>query len=82
MTVQEQALNTKAVAHEIYYQDPICRLCKQLAETVGHTIRGRSKLAESKYTERHNNVALIAYRAIYTEYNLERTKRWWLEPEK
>ena len=48
MTVQEQALKSKAVAHEIYYQNPICRLCKQLAETVGHTIRGRRKLAETK----------------------------------
>ena len=44
MAAQEQALNTRAVAHEIYHtvQDPKCRLCKQHAETVAHIISGCS----------------------------------------
>ena len=84
MAGQEQALNTKAVAHEIYHtvQDLRCRLCKQHAETVAHIISGCSKLAGTEYTERHNNVASIVYRAICAEYNLEHSKDWWVEPEK
>ena len=46
MTAQEQAPNTRAVAHEIYHtvQDPRCKLCKQHAETVAHITSGCSKL--------------------------------------
>ena len=84
MASQEQALNTKAVAHKIYHtvQDSRCRLCKQHAETVAHITSGCSKLAGSEYTERHNNVASIVYRAICAEYDLEHSKHWWVKPEK
>ena len=49
MEAQEQALNTRPVAHEIYHtvQDSRCRLCKQHAETVAHITSGRSKIAET-----------------------------------
>ena len=61
MAGQEQALNTMALAHEIYntVQDPRCRLCKQHAETVAHIISGYSKLAGTEYTKRQcglNNI--------------------------
>ena len=84
MAGQEQALNTKAVAHEIYHtvQDLRCRLCKQHAETVAHIISGCSKLAGTEYPERHNNAASIGYRAICAGYNLEHSKNWWVEPDK
>ena len=84
MAAQEQALNTRSVAHAIYHtvQDPRCRLCKQHAETVAHITSGCSKLAGTEYTKRHNNVASIIYRAICAEYNLEHSKNWWVEPEK
>ena len=61
MAAQEQAFNTRAVAHEIYYteKNPRCRLCKQQSETVAHLTSGFSKLAGTEYTERHNNVASI-----------------------
>ena len=66
MAAQEQALNTRAVGHEIYHtvQDPRCRLCKQHAETMAHITSSCSKLAGTEYTKRHNNVATIVYRAI------------------
>ena len=84
MAAQEQALNTRAVAHKIYHtmQDSRCRLCKQHAETVGHITSSCSKLAGTEYTERPNNVGSILYRAICTEYNLKHNKDWWVEPEK
>ena len=34
------------------------------------------------YTKRHNNVALITYRAICAEYDLKHSTDWWVEPEK
>ena len=50
-------------------------------------ITGRcSKLARTEYmteyTEIHNNVASMVYRAICAEYNLEHSKDWCVEPEK
>ena len=84
MAAQEQVLNTRAVAHKIYYtmQDPRCLLCKQHAETRAHIISACSKLAGTEYTERHNKVASIVYRAICAEYNFEHSKDWWVEQEK
>ena len=66
MAAQEQALNARTVEHKIYHtvQDSRCSLCNQHAETVGHITSGCSKLAGTKYTERHNSVASIVYRAI------------------
>ena len=85
IAAQEQALNTRAVAHEIYrtVQDPRCRLCKQHAETVAHITSGCSKLAGTEYTKRHNNVAsIVYYKTICAEYDLEHSKNRWVEPEK
>ena len=81
---QEQTLNTRAVIHEMYHtvQDPRCRLYKQHEETVAHITSGCSKLAGTEYTERHNNMASIVYRAICAEYNFEHSKDWWVEQEK
>ena len=84
MPAQEQTLNTRAVIHEMYHtvQDPRCRLYKQHKETVAHITSGCSKLAGTEYTERHNNMASIVYRAICAEFGLEHSKDWWVEPEK
>ena len=84
MAAQEQSLNTRAVAHEIYrtVQEPRCRLCKQHAETMAHIISGCGKLAGTEYTERHNNVASIVCRVLCAEYNLHHSKDWWVEPER
>ena len=49
---------------------------------MAHITSGCSKLAGTEYTERHNNVASIVYRAICAEYNLEHNKDWWVKPEK
>ena len=78
MAAQEQSLNTRAVAHKIYHgvQDPRCRLCRQHTETVAHFISDCRNLAETEYTERHNSVTLIVYRALCAECNLERSKDW------
>ena len=61
MAAQTLALNTRSVTHKIYHtaQDPRCRLCKQHEETVAHIISCYSKLAETVYTGRPNNVVSI-----------------------
>ena len=73
MAAQEQALNTRAIAAEIYHttQDPRCRLCGEHRETVAHLVSGCSKLAGTAYMERHNHLAAIVYRTICSEYDLE-----------
>ena len=78
MAAQDQALNTRVVAHKIHrtVQDSRCRLCKQHAETVAHIASGCSKLAGAEYTKRHDNVASIVYRAIGAEYDLNHSKDW------
>ena len=63
-------------------QDPKCRLCKQHVESVAHITSGCSKLAGSKYTSGHNNVASTVYRALCAESNLEHSEDWWVKPEK
>ena len=83
MAAQEQALNMRAVAFEIYHtvQEPRCRMCRQHPETVAHLVSGCSKLVGTKYTQRHNHVASVVHRAICAEYDLQHSKDWWVEPE-
>ena len=84
MAAQEQALNTRAIAHKVYRtrDNPRCRLCNSHDETVAHLVSGCSKLAGTAYTERHNHVASTVYRAICSEYDLEHPNNWWELPEK
>ena len=84
MAAQENDLNDKAVAHEIYHtvQDPKCGLRKQHAEAVADIISSCTKLTRTEYTQRHNNVASIVYRVICAEYNLEDSRDWWVEPKR
>jgi len=84
MAAQEQALNTRAVAAEIYHttQDPHCRLCGEHRETVAHLVSGCSKLAGTAYTDRHNYLAAIVYRAICSKYGLEHSRKPKDTPEK
>ena len=62
-----------AMTNETYHTvvDPRCLLCKQHAETSEYIISGCSKLSETGYAARHNNVALIVNRTICTAYNFE-----------
>ena len=72
MAAQEQALNTRAVAHKIYHtvHDPWC-----ISSTAATSSKGPITLKD-------NNVVEIVYRVICAEYNFERSKDWWIEPEK
>ena len=72
MAAQEQALNTRAVAHKIYHtvQDPWC-----ISSAAATSSKGLITLKD-------NNVVEIVYRVICAEYNFERSKDWWIEPEK
>ena len=84
MAAQEQALNTRAIAAQVYNtgHDPRCRLCKEHNETVAHLVSGCSKLADNAYTYRHNEVAVTVYKAICSKYQLELPKDWRVTPDK
>ncbi|TWW62315.1 hypothetical protein D4764_04G0009620 [Takifugu flavidus] len=73
MAAQEQALSTRAIEARVYHtrQDPRCRLCGDAPETAQHITTGCKMVAGKAYIERHNKVAGIVYRNIYTEYGLE-----------
>ncbi|XP_068176488.1 uncharacterized protein [Antennarius striatus] len=84
MAAQEQALSTRAIEANIYHSrsDPRCRLCKEAPESVQHVVAGCKMLASSAYMERHNQVAVIVYRNICTQYGLEVPKSQWDIPPK
>ena len=76
LAAQEQALGTRSIEAGVYHtrQDPRCRLCKEASETVQHIVAGCKMQAETAYTERHNQVAVIVYRNICSEYGLDPPK--------
>lgn len=59
LAAQEQALSTRSIEAQIYHtrQDPRCRLCKELLETIQHIIAGCKMLTGKAYMEHHNQVA-------------------------
>ena len=71
---QKQALNTQAIACDIYHatQNPQCQLCMQHKETIAHLISRCSKLAATDYTERHNTVSSLVYKGICAKFDRER----------
>ena len=54
---------------------PKVQLCKDAPETVQHIVAGCKMQAGSAYMERHNQVAGIVYRNIWTQYGLEGPKQ-------
>ena len=79
MVAQEKALSTRAIEARVYQirQDPRCRLCKEVPETVKNIVAGCKMQAGSAYMERNNQVAGIVFRNICAEYGLEAPKSKW-----
>ncbi|XP_078791071.1 uncharacterized protein LOC111949134 [Oryzias latipes] len=73
LAAQEQALSTRAIEAQIYHtrQDPRCRLCKEVPETIQHITAGCKMLAGKAYMERHNQVAGIIYMNMCAKYGHE-----------
>ena len=58
-SAQEQALRTNYTKFHIDHtaESPLCRMCGSKGETVAHVVSDCSKLAQTEYKGRHDNVA-------------------------
>ncbi|XP_044760829.1 uncharacterized protein LOC123318276 [Coccinella septempunctata] len=64
IAIQDQVVKTRNYSKFILKEDiqsDQCRLCAEKTETIDHIISGCTKLAKTRYIERHNQVAKIVY---------------------
>ena len=70
---QEQTLRTNYIKFNIdkTVESPLCRMCGEKGESVGHLISGCKKLAQREYKGRHDNMARIVHWTLCRKYGLE-----------
>eukprot|EP00957_Ditylum_brightwellii_P009639 726192-Ditylum_brightwellii.AAC.1 len=75
----EQMLATYAIKHKIFKLkcSLLCRLCQQKDRTVQHIVSTCPKLAGTKYTKRHNDVAYCTHWNLLKERGIEVPAQWW-----
>eukprot|EP00957_Ditylum_brightwellii_P200762 15304067-Ditylum_brightwellii.AAC.1 len=75
----EQTLATNAIKHKIFKLNcsPLCRLCYQKDETVWHIVSACPKLAGTKYTKRHDDVACYVHWNLLKKTGIEVPVQWW-----
>ena len=76
---QEQALRTNYTKYNIdkTADSPLCRLCGEKGESVGHLVSECQKLAQKEYKRRHDNVARIVHWELCGKYGIERGVNWY-----
>ena len=76
---QENALRTNYVKFNIdkTADTPLCRMCKERVESVGHLVSECTKLAQKEYKRRHDNVARIIHWELCGIYGLQRQNKWY-----
>ena len=67
---QDQALRTNAIKAKVENQNlsPLCRMCGEKDESMGHLVGECSKLAQAEYKHRHDNVARMMHWNIAHSY--------------
>jgi hypothetical protein len=77
MDTQEQALRTRYIKWAIdkTTDNPKCRWCGEINESVQHLVAGCSILANSEYTERHNQAASIVHWRMCQKYGIDVPKK-------
>ena len=75
---QEQALRTNYVEFHVEktVESPLCRMCNEKGESVGHFVSECSKLAQREYKRRHDNVARIIHWELCRLYEFGRADKW------
>ena len=70
---QDQALRTNAIKALVEKQNlsPLCRMCGEKDESMGHLVGECSKLAQTEYKHRHDNVARMIHWNIAHSYGLD-----------
>ena len=58
-------------------ESPLCRMCRNKGETVGHVVSECSKLAQTEYKGRHNNVAWSIHWQLCDKCGWVRANNWY-----
>ena len=58
-------------------ESPLCRMCGEKGESIGHIGSECEKLAKREYKRRHDNVARIFHWTLCGKYDLERGANWY-----
>ena len=76
---QDQALRANAIKAKVEQQNlsPLCRMCGEKYESMGHLVGECSKLAQAEYKQRHDNVARMIHWNISHSYGLDVTSKWY-----
>ena len=76
---QDKALRTNAIKAKVEKQNlsPLCRTCGEKEESMGHLVGECSKLAQTEYKHRHDNVARMIHWNIAHSYGLDGTSNWY-----
>ena len=76
---QDQALRTNAIKAKVEKQNlcPLCRMCGEKDDSVGHLVGVCSKLAQAEYKHPHDNVARMIHWNITHSYGLDVSSKWY-----
>ena len=79
MAAQEQSLRTRYIKWAIdkTTDDPKCRWCGEINESVQHLVAGCSILASSEYKDRHNKAASIVHWRMCQKYGIDVHRQWY-----
>ena len=58
-------------------ETPMCRMCGENNESVGHLVSECSKLAQKEHKRKHDNVARIVHWELCGKHGLERSEKWY-----
>ena len=63
MAAQNQSIRTNLVKTKIDKSqgDSLCRVCRNVDESIDHIISGFSKIAQKEYKRRHDNLGKIVH---------------------
>ena len=56
--------------------DSLCRVCRNVNESIDHIVSGCSELAEKEYKRRHDNLGKIVHWKLARRCNLEAGDKW------
>ena len=76
---QEQALRTNNTKFHIDHtaKSPLCIVCGSKGETMAHVASECSKLTQTEYIGRHDNVAWYIHWQLCGKCELERANSWY-----
>ena len=78
VAAQNQSIRTNLVKAKIdkSHGDSLCRVCRNVDESIDHIVSGCSKLAQKEYKRRDDNVEKIVQRKLARTCNFEAGDKW------